>query len=125
LNDVIIGVWHVPGQNATVQVYRVDSTYFGKLVVPRAAGAHPADSGALPAYKLPKGRGRADTLVLTGIEYIDDRVWGRGKVYDLQKGRHRRCKITVVAFPDKIGIVRYTLIPWFGTRETWTRVKAK
>ena len=125
INDDLTGIWLTGTGNATVEIYRNNNTYQGKVVwlkdpidpktgKPKTDIEHPD--------KNLHNRPLMGLVNLWGFQYAGDNEWEGGHIYDPKNGKEYKCVITM---KDKnvLNVRGYIGITLIGRTDTWTRSK--
>lgn len=124
--DAVLGKWLSAKKRNQVHIYKQGTKYFGKLVWM----VEPVD----PATKKPKldsenpdeklrTRPLLNVVLLTGLTYKGNNIWGDGEIYNPEDGKTYNCEITLKD-ANSIDLRGYVMgISFLGKTRTWTRVK--
>lgn len=132
--DAILGQWSTAENKSTVEIYKEDGRYHGRIVALKEP-LYPNDpqgetyvAGLEGQVKTdrnnPDGALRNRPIIgmnlMTGFTYDGGNVWSGGTIYDPESGKTYKCKLTLVA-PDELNVRGYIGISLFGRTTTWTR----
>lgn len=115
--DAIAGIWET-ASGGYVQIYPTGDTYTGRIV---------GSTSSKPRYdrKNPdpdkQSRRLLGTIVLTGLQYDNEKTWHDGEIYDPDNGKNYSVKATLSA-DDTLTMRGYIGISLFGKSETWKPV---
>ncbi|GAB2585464.1 DUF2147 domain-containing protein [Spirosoma areae] len=124
--DAVLGRWLSAKKRNQVQIYKQGNKYYGKLVWM----LEPND----PVTKKPKvdrenpdenlrDRPMMNVVLLTGLTYKGNNVWGDGEIYNPEDGKTYSCEITLKD-ANAIDLRGYVMgISFLGKTRTWTRVR--
>ncbi len=129
--DAVLGRWLNAKGTAQVEIYKVQGTYFGKIVWLKEP-IYPADDrkGMTGKPKVdrenpdPARRTQplVDLMLLRDFVFASNNLWERGRIYDPENGKDYRCKMTLTS-PDVLRVRGFIGISLIGRTEIWTRVK--
>lgn len=100
--DRLLAFWFTEDDNATVEIYREDDAYFGRIVVlknPLYADDTTTGMAGQPKVDLnnpdldKQSRPIVGLNLLRGFIYIGDNKWRKGKIYDPGNGKDYDCNI--------------------------------
>jgi len=123
--DDIVGTWLNEEGTAQVEIFKVGSQFYGKIVwletpndsitgLPRTDKENPD-----PALKSKPLLGLVN---LKGFVFDGDDEWEDGKIYDPKNGKTYSCKIEFES-PEKLKIRGFIGISLLGRTTYWTPVK--
>ena len=124
--DKILGLWEVGSGKARVKVGKYGEKYAGKMVWllnPKYEDGTPkVDKNNSDESK------RAVPLlgysILLGFEYVGNKKWDRGTIYDPENGSTYNCVITLID-DNTLEVRGYIGVSLFGRTDTWKRVILK
>lgn len=93
--DDIVGTWYTQGRRMTVEIYKQDKAYFGKIT----ALKRPFDRQGNPKrdFRNPDPKKKDNMLIGTRIllelSYQGDKEWDGGDYYDVQSGELKDIEI--------------------------------
>lgn len=100
--DRLLAFWFTEDDNATVEIYREDDAYFGRIVAlknPLYADDTTTGMAGQPKVDLnnpdldKQSRPIVGLSLLRGFIYIGDNKWRKGKIYDPGNGKDYDCNI--------------------------------
>ncbi len=100
--DRLLAFWFTEDDNATVEIYREDDAYFGRIVAlknPLYADDTTTGMAGQPKVDLnnpdldKQSRPIVGLNLLRGFIYIGDNKWRKGKIYDPGNGKDYDCNI--------------------------------
>lgn len=100
--DRLLAFWFTDDDDATVEIYREDDAYFGRIVAlknPLYADATTTGMAGQPKVDLnnpdldKQSRPIVGLNLLRGFIYIGDNKWRKGKIYDPGNGKDYDCNI--------------------------------
>ena len=100
--DRLLAFWFTEDDNATVEIYREDDAYFGRIVAlknPLYADDTTTGMACQPTVDLnnpdldKQSRPIVGLNLLRGFIYIGDNKWRKGKIYDPGNGKDYDCNI--------------------------------
>ena len=100
--DRLLAFWFTEDDNATVEIYREDDAYFGRIVAlknPLYADDTTTGMACQPKVDLnnpdldKQSRPIVGLNLLRGFIYIGDNKWRKGKIYDPENGKDYDCNI--------------------------------
>lgn len=101
--DKIIGTWIDEAETRTVEVFKTNGKYSGKIV----------DA---------KNKQEIGKLIIWDLQYMDaDKEWSDGEVQLPDMSHPANCYVTLKG--DKVKITGYHGIRWFGSSQTYSRKK--
>ena len=122
--EAVLGKWHTEEQKATVEIYRCDNAYCGKIVALKSPN-NPDGSPKLdlnnPDESL-QSRPIIGTNILNSLQYEGDNEWEDGQIYDPESGKTYSCLMRLKD-PNTLEVRGFIGISLVGRSQTWTRVK--
>ncbi|MDI9365712.1 MAG: DUF2147 domain-containing protein [Flavobacterium sp.] len=117
--DQIVGKWWTPRKDGQIEIYKLGTKYFGKLIWGK--------DGTKKDVKNPKEELRSRLLtgmdLFTNFSYnASDAQWIDGKIYDPQGGKTYNCKIWLTNDGKTLnarGFIGFSLL---GRTEKFTRL---
>lgn len=124
--DALIGVWEPGNGKAKVKITRVGDKYFGKIVW-------------LKEPKNEKGENKTDVnnpdekmhdtpllgyKILKDFEYVGDKTWDNGTIYDPENGSLYSCTIKQKS-ENTLEVRGYIGVSMIGRTDTWTKLQKK
>jgi len=95
--DKITGTWYTTGKRSTIEIYKKDGDYFGKIVDLKRPLDR--DGNKKKDFRNPDPAKQNNLLigteVLIDLEYEGDKVWSDGRFYDHRKGKLYDCQVTL------------------------------
>ena len=129
--DAILGKWLNGKQTAHVEIYKANGKYFGKIVWLKEP-VYPADDKKGMAGQQKVDRENSDAskrnqpimglVILRDFVFVKDGLWEDGMIYDPEKGKDYKCKMTLES-PDILNVRGFIGISLLGRTDTWMRVK--
>lgn len=126
--DEILGTWWNQEKDGQIEIYKLGSTYAGKLIWMKNQN-DPTTGKLLLDKKNPDEKLRSKPLLGSNLMYgftfsKEDEEWSNGKIYDGRKGKTYKCRIRINA-DQKLEVTGYIGASWMGLGETniWTKIK--
>jgi len=118
--DSILGKWLDHTKNATVEIYKSEGKYYGKIILlkePNDKYGNPRKDRENINSKL-RHRKLLGLEVLSGLEFTNNN-WVNGKIYSINRGRETNCKL----FLPKTNELQIDIETRFITKTIkWTRL---
>jgi uncharacterized protein (DUF2147 family) len=120
--DDIIGFWVTATGKSTVEIYKNEDLYFGRIIKLRT----PLDEqGKVKVDKHnPEESKRKQQIlglvVLRNMKYEGGNKYSGGKIYNPEDGKEYSCNMELVN-PKQLNLRGYIGISLFGKSQTWTR----
>jgi uncharacterized protein (DUF2147 family) len=125
--DIVVGFWRTGDGKAVVQIYKESEKYFGKIIW-LAEPNDPATGQAKVDKKNEDEKLRNRPLIglvnLRNFEFIKNKLWENGKIYDPKSGEDYSCTIKMLD-DNTLEVRGYVGISMFGRTDTWKRQKVK
>lgn len=124
--DKLVGVWEPGHGKAKVKISKIGSKYFGKIVWLR----EPLDEdGNKKTDKNNPDESMHDTpllgyKILKDFEYVGDKTWENGTIYDPENGSLYSCTITMKN-DNTLDVRGYIGVSMVGRTDTWKRLTKK
>jgi uncharacterized protein (DUF2147 family) len=123
-NDGIIGVWWTAGKESTVEIYKVENEFQGKITwlkTPLDENGNIKTDPKNPKPEL-RSRKRLGMVVLTNLIAKGENNWTKGTIYDPKSGNTYKCSIKLKDNNTMLlrGFIGVSLL---GRTETWLRAK--
>lgn len=124
--DALIGVWEPGHGKAKVLIEKIGNKYFGKIVWLR----EPLDEdGNKKTDKNNPDEKMHDTpllgyKILKDFEYVGDKTWENGTIYDPENGSLYSCTITLKN-KNTLDVRGYIGVSMVGRTDTWKRLTKK
>jgi uncharacterized protein (DUF2147 family) len=121
--DVVVGKWLTAENKSQVEIYKVGSQYFGKIIwlkEPNKDGKPKIDDKN-PNEKLRK-QPIIGLVLLNNFRYNGDNVWKDGTIYDPDNGKTYSCKMTL-ADNGELKIRGFIGISLIGRTTVWVRAQ--
>lgn len=115
--DAITGIWKTQS-GGYVQIYDAGDSYAGRIVG-SVDGVAEYDMNNPDPDK--RGRRLLGVVVIHGLQYEGDMVWGGGSIYDPGNGETYQLKAYLRA-PDKLEVRGFIGFSLFGRSQMWTPV---
>ncbi len=100
--DKILGTWYTIGKRSTIEIYKEDGKYFGKIVDLKRP--FDREGNKKKDFRNPDPAKQGNLLIgtkaLIDLEYDGDKVWSDGKYYDHRKGQLYDCTVTMTKEGD-------------------------
>lgn len=124
--DALIGVWEPGHGKAKVKITKVGTKYYGKIVW-------------LKEPTFPDGTKKTDKnnpdpkmhdtpllgyKILKDFEYVGDKTWENGTIYDPENGSLYSCTIKLKN-KNTLDVRGYIGVSMIGRTDTWTRLEKK
>ncbi len=124
--DKLVGVWEPGHGKAKVKITRVGSKYFGKIVWLLEPTF---DDGAKKTDRNNPDPKMHDTpllgyKILKDFEYVGDKTWENGTIYDPENGSLYSCTIKMKN-DNTLDVRGYIGVSMIGRTDTWTRLQKK
>lgn len=121
-SDTILGTWLNKDKNISVQVYKTESGYGGKLKWIK--DPYDGHGKIMLDFKNPdqklRNRSRVGLVVLKELCYANEGKYENGKVYDPRTGKTHAC-IASLESKDLLKLRGYIGIKLIGLTSEWTR----
>jgi uncharacterized protein (DUF2147 family) len=111
----VLGEWTSPKKDSRVLIYKVKSSYYGKIVW--GTGSSTKDEKN-PNASL-RNRELIGLVILNDFTY-EDGVFTGGTIYDPREGKTYKCKMTLKS-DNQLSIRGFIGISLFGRSEIWTK----
>ncbi|MCF8231385.1 MAG: DUF2147 domain-containing protein [Bacteroidales bacterium] len=97
--DDIVGTWYTKGRKATVEVYKEEGKYYGKITDLKRPLTREGKKKLDFRNPDPKKKNSPlmGTRLLLDLEYDGDKVWDEGRYYDYNRGKLYDCEVSVTA----------------------------
>jgi uncharacterized protein (DUF2147 family) len=124
--DAILGVWETGSGKARVKIDKSGDKYVGRIVWLR----EPNDENGKPKVDKnnPDANLRTKPLLgysmLKGFEFMGDKKWDNGTIYDPENGSTYSCTITMTD-SNTLDVRGYIGVTLFGRTDVWKRVIIK
>ena len=124
--DALIGVWEPGHGKAKIKISKIGNKYFGKIVWLR----EPLDEdGNKKTDKNNPDEKMHDTpllgyKILKDFEYVGDKTWENGTIYDPENGSLYSCTITMKN-KNTLDVRGYIGVSMVGRTDTWKRLTKK
>ena len=125
--DRLLAFWFTEDDNATVEIYREDDAYFGRIVAlknPLYADDTTTGMAGQPKVDLnnpdldKQSRPIVGLNLLRGFIYIGDNKWRKGKIYDPGNGKDYDCNIKLKD-DGSLSVRGYIGFSLFGRTTIW------
>ena len=125
--DRLLAFWFTEDDNATVEIYREDDAYFGRIVAlknPLYADDTTTGMAGQPKVDLnnpdldKQSRPIVGLSLLRGFIYIGDNKWRKGKIYDPGNGKDYDCNIKLKD-DGSLSVRGYIGFSLFGRTTIW------
>lgn len=121
--DDIVGTWLTGTGKAKVQIFKVDTRYYGMIVWLR----DPLNEQGKPKMDKNNPDPQKQTAPLLGLSMLknftfDGSKWEDGTIYDPENGKTYSCTITMK--DGKLDVRGYIGISLIGRTQVWTKVAA-
>lgn len=117
-SDAIIGEWINQKGDTKFQIFKKESSYFGKVIW--GTGSETKDVKN-PDAKL-RDREVIGLVILNNFVFDGKDTWEDGTIYDPREGKTYACKITMKN-KDQINVRGFIGFSMFGRTEVWSRIK--
>lgn len=124
--DAILGVWESGSGKARIKIDKKDDVYFGRIVWLR----EPNDENGKPKVDKnnPDEKLRTKPLLgyrmLKGFQYVGDKTWEDGTIYDPENGSTYSCTIELKN-KNTLDVRGFIGVSLFGRTDVWKRVIIK
>ncbi len=123
--DDIVGTWLNEEETGQVEIFKVGSNYYGKIVwlkvtLDSITGKPRTDKENPDPVEQKKPL--IGLVNLKGFEFNGDDEWKKGSIYDPKNGKTYSCYMKFVE-PEKLKIRGYVGISLLGRTTYWTPVK--
>ena len=125
--DRLLAFWFTEDDDATVEIYREDDAYFGRIVAlktPLYADDTTTGMAGQPKVDLnnpdldKQSRPIVGLNLLRGFIYIGDNKWRKGKIYDPENGKDYDCNIKLKD-DGSLSVRGYIGFSLFGRTTIW------
>jgi hypothetical protein len=127
--DVIIGTWLMPDDEGIIRIYKDGGKYNGKILWMKETEVDgtPLKDKENPEYRL-QNREVAGLKVMTGFNYIGNKLWSDGTFYAARKGiivepdfelidnNHLNICVSILFFTKTINLTRVDSAKYFYNR---------
>jgi uncharacterized protein (DUF2147 family) len=129
--DAIVGLWLTEGKEARIEIFRCADKYCGKIAwtidpvygpeenSKRAGKPKTDDNNPDPALRM---RPIIGLQIISGLQYIGDKRWVKGDIYDPESGKTYGCQLSLLS-PYELEMRGYFFVPILGGKTVWTRIK--
>ena len=130
--DRLLGFWFTENDNATVEIYREDDEYFGRIdALKNPLYADDTTTGLAGQLKVDLNNPDLDKQsrpivglnLLRGFTYIGNNKWRKGKIYDPENGKDYDCNIKLKS-DGTLSVRGYIGLALFGRTTLWRRTTA-
>jgi uncharacterized protein (DUF2147 family) len=124
--DAILGLWETGNGKARVQIKKYGNSYYGQIVWLK----EPLNEEGKPKVDKnnPDETKRKTPLLgyrmLLGFEYIGEKKWEKGTIYDPESGNTYNSKIEM-SDNNTLDIRGFIGVSVFGRTDTWKRLQLK
>ena len=127
--DRLLAFWFTEDDDATVEIYREDDAYFGRIVaLKNPLYADNTTTGMAGQPKVDLNNPDLDKQIrpivglnlLRGFIYIGDNKWRKGKIYDPENGKDYDCNIKLKD-DGSLSVRGYIGFSLFGRTTIWRR----
>ncbi len=127
--DDILGVWNTEEKDAKIEIFRCGDKYCGKifsLVEPNYPAGSKEGTPGTPKLDRHNPNPALRTRPIIGLRIMNDfvftgdSVWKDGTLYDPEKGKTYRGKMTLVS-PSQLNLRGFIGISLIGRTAIWTR----
>ena len=123
--DAVVGKWETDGGKSHIEIYKKDNEYFGKIVwlkEPRnEEGKIKRDENNPDESK--RSRPLKGLQLLKGFEYIGNKKWEEGEIYDPESGKTYSCVMTLKDNDNELHVRGYIGFSLIGRTTTWKRIE--
>ena len=120
--DAIIGEWYTKENKALVQIYKIDSTYSGKIVWLKEPknddGSEKLDTNNPDESK--QDNPIIGLNIVNGFVYKGKNKWGGGTIYDPDNGKTYSCKMQLKE-ENSLKVRGFIGVALIGRTQMWTR----
>jgi len=132
--DAIVGTWTTAEAKSTVEIFKKDDRYYGKIVALKEP-LFPTDPNHKDFVAGREGQPKVDLRnpeeslrsrsiigmeLMAGFKHDGDDVWSSGNIYDPESGKTYKCKLTLVS-PKELKVRGFIGISLLGRTSFWTR----
>jgi uncharacterized protein (DUF2147 family) len=120
--DAVIGEWYTKENKALVQIYKIESTYSGKVVWLKEPknddGSEKLDTNNPDESK--QGNPIIGLNLVSGFVYKGKNKWADGTIYDPDNGKTYSCKMKLNE-DNTLKVRGFIGISLIGRTQVWTR----
>ena len=122
--DDILGYWLNQDNDAKIEIYKEDNSFFGKLFwlkEPNEKDGSPKIDDKNPNENL-RDRNLQGLVIVKNLKFDKkDKEWSGGKIYDPKSGKTYKCFAKIDG--ENLNLRGYIGFSFIGRTATWIRVK--
>jgi uncharacterized protein (DUF2147 family) len=124
--DAILGVWESGSGKARIKIDRAGDKFNGRIVwlrEPKDEAGNPKVDKNNPDESL-RSKPLLGYSMLKDFEYVGEKVWEKGTIYDPETGSTYSCTITMTD-ENTLDVRGFIGVSLFGRTDVWKRVIIK
>jgi len=122
--DDILGYWLNQDNDAKIEIYKEDNSFFGKLIwlkEPNEKDGSPKIDDKNPNDNL-RDRNLQGLVIVKNLKFDKkDKEWSGGKIYDPKSGKTYKCFAKIDG--ENLNLRGYIGFSFIGRTATWSKVK--